>query len=49
MAETATKLPHGAPGMDEKNIEVKVANGNLTIQRREEGGKGGEEKGLLSA
>ena len=31
-SEKAYEITVGLPGMDEKNIEVKVANGNLTIK-----------------
>ena len=38
------------PGMDEKNIEVKVTNGDLMIKGQTRAGREGrEEEGLLSA
>jgi HSP20 family protein len=48
-SEKAYELTAELPGMDEKNIEVKVANGNLIIKGEKTGRQRGEEEGLLYA
>ena len=50
LAEThkAYEIAAELPGMDEKNIEVKFADGVLTIKGEKEEGKEEKEEGLLS-
>ena len=46
--DNAYELTADLPGIDEKNIEVKLAQGGLTIKGEKQEEKRGEEKGLLS-
>jgi HSP20 family protein len=46
--DNAYELTADLPGIDEKNIEVKLAQRRPDDQGREAGREGGEEKGLLS-
>jgi HSP20 family protein len=48
-SDNAYELTAELPGIDEKNVEVKVANGVLTIKGEKQEEKDREEEGLLSA
>jgi HSP20 family protein len=46
--EKAYEITAELPGMDESNIDVKFADGRLSIQGREKGRERGKEERLLS-
>jgi len=48
-SESAYEIKAEMPGMDERNIEVKVANGNLTIKGEKQEEKEEKKEGLLFA